>query len=87
MSEIPQGINAAPGTPPPVVVERRARKPWWKSRTLWFNALCAAMAALEAGTGFLAQIFSPAVYPKIAIAVAVINAVLRVVTAQRIALK
>ena len=57
-------------------------KPWWQSRTLWFNALCAVLAALEAGTGTLAQIFSPAIYPRVALAIAVCNAVLRIATTQ-----
>jgi hypothetical protein len=62
-------------------------KPWWKSRELWFNAAVAIMAALEVSTGLLAQLFTPAVYPRIAIGVAIINAVLRVISAHRLTLK
>ena len=57
-------------------------KPWWQSKTLWVNAVVAALAALEAGTGLL-QPFVPAnFYALIALCLPVVNAVLRVVTTQ-----
>ena len=62
--------------------DRRQRISWWKSTTLWFNVFVAVMSALEAGTGYLAQIFSPTVYPIVAIVVACVNAVLRFRTTQ-----
>jgi len=68
-------------------VPEAATKVWWRSRELWFNGFVAVMAALEVGTGYLAQIFSPAVYPKVAIVIAIINALLRVTTTHRLTLK
>lgn len=57
-------------------------KPWWQSKTLWVNAIIAALAALEAGTGIL-QPFLPAnFYALIAVGLPVVNALLRVVTTQ-----
>ena len=73
------------GTPDSIVLT--PAKPWWQSRTLWFNALVAVGAALEAGTGLLAQLFTPEIYPRVALAVALINAVLRVVTTQAVTTK
>ena len=29
------------------------QKAWWKSKTLWVNAVAAMLVALEAGTGIL----------------------------------
>lgn len=55
-------------------------KSWWKSRTLWFNALVAVLATLEASTGLLAQLFTPQVYPAVALSIALTNAVLRIIT-------
>lgn len=61
-------------------------KPWYTSKTLWVNALVAALAALEAGTGVL-QPFLPAnFYAMVAVGLPVVNAVLRIVTTQGLAL-
>lgn len=56
------------------------RKPWWRSRTLQVNALVAALVALEAGTGLMQDVLPVNFYTAIAVALPVINAVLRVVT-------
>jgi len=57
-------------------------KPWWQSKTLWVNAVVAALAALETGTGLL-QPFVPAnFYVMVAVGLPVVNALLRVVTNQ-----
>lgn len=58
----------------------RTRKPWWRSRTLQVNALVAALVALEAGTGLMQPVLPVNFYTAIAVALPVINAVLRVVT-------
>ncbi len=58
----------------------RTRKPWWRSRTLQVNALVAALVALEAGTGLMQDVLPVNFYTAIAVALPVINAVLRVVT-------
>ena len=61
-------------------------KPWYLSKTLWVNAVVAALAALEAGTGVL-QPFLPAnFYAIVAVGLPVVNAVLRIVTTQGLAL-
>lgn len=57
-------------------------KSWYLSKTLWVNAVVAALAALEAGTGLL-QPFLPAnFYAMVAVGLPVVNAVLRIVTTQ-----
>ncbi|MFT3758997.1 hypothetical protein [Thauera sp.] len=58
------------------------RKCWWKSITLWVNALAAALVALEAVTGKLQPHLSVNLYTAMSIALPVINAVLRVITTQ-----
>lgn len=62
-------------------------KAWYQSKTLWVNAIVAALAALEVGTGIL-QPFLPAnFYAMIAVGLPVVNAVLRIVTTQGLALR
>lgn len=62
-------------------------KAWYQSKTLWVNAVVAALAALEAGTGVL-QPFLPAnFYAIVAVGLPVVNAVLRIVTTQGLALR
>jgi hypothetical protein len=61
-------------------------KAWYQSKTLWVNAIVAALAALEAGTGIL-QPFLPAnFYAIVAVGLPVVNAILRIVTTQGLAL-
>ncbi len=59
-----------------------ARKPWWRSRVLRTNAAAAALAALEANTGLLQPLLPVNFYAVLAVALAVVNAVLRVATTQ-----
>ena len=59
-----------------------AAKPWWRSRTLWFNALCAALAAAQAGYGLLQPLLPVNAYAVLAFALPLGNAVLRVRTTQ-----
>jgi len=57
-------------------------KPWWKSKTLWFNALVAGMAAIETAA-HLVQPFVPGnIYGWLLLVVTVGNAMLRVLTTQ-----
>ena len=63
------------------------RKPWWHSKTLWLNAVVAALVALEAGTGVLQPVVPVNVYAVLAAGLPVLNAVLRVLTTQGVALK
>lgn len=57
-------------------------KSWWRSRVLWFNALVAALAALEASAGVLQPYLPGDVYAWGLAALTIGNAVLRVVTTQ-----
>lgn len=57
-------------------------KYWRRSRTLIFNAMVAALAALADVTGLLQPVASPRVYVGVVIAVTLINAALRTMTRQ-----
>lgn len=59
-----------------------ARKCWWHSKTLWINAAAAALVAFEAASGLLQPLLPVNLYTAIAVALPVVNAVLRVVTTQ-----
>lgn len=61
-------------------------KPWYTSKTLWVNAVVAALAALEAGTGILKPFLPSNFYAIVAVGLPVVNAVLRIVTTQGLAL-
>lgn len=62
-------------------------KPWWKSRTLRLNAAAAALAALEVNTGLLQPLLPVNFYEALVVALAVGNAVLRVITTQPIGVR
>lgn len=62
-------------------------KCWWKSRTLWFNAACAALLALEAATGVIQPYVPVNVYLVMAAVLPVVNAILRVITTQALTIK
>lgn len=55
-------------------------KPWWQSRTLWFNAVCAALAAAEAGAGLLQPLLPVPAYAALAFVLPVGNAALRAIS-------
>ncbi len=59
-------------------------KHWSRSRTLWVNAIAAALVALEAGTGLLQPHLPVSLYTAVAVGLPVINAVLRVMTHQAV---
>lgn len=61
-------------------------KPWWHSKTLWFNAVCTALAATETAFSLLQPMLPVNVYAVLAFALAVGNAVLRAVTTVRLTL-
>lgn len=61
-------------------------KAWYQSKTLWVNVVVAALAALEAGTGILQPLLPANFYAIIAVGLPVVNAVLRIVTTQGLAL-
>lgn len=56
------------------------QKVWWKSKTLWVNAVAAMLVALEAGIGVLQPMLSVNFYIVMAVGLPVVNAVLRVIT-------
>lgn len=62
-------------------------KPWWKSRVLRLNAAAAALAALEVNTGLLQPLLPVNFYEALVVALAVGNAVLRVITTQPIGVR
>ena len=59
-------------------------KKWWQSRTLWFNAVVAGLVSLEASFSALHNLLPGNVYAIAVTALAVGNAVLRIVTTQGI---
>jgi len=58
------------------------RKPWWKSRTLWFNALVLALTAAETQINVLQGALPGGLFPWVAFGLPVVNAALRFITAQ-----
>lgn len=59
----------------------------FKSKTLWFNAIVAGMAALEPVFGTLQAFLPGNVYAYISVVLAVGNAILRVITTQPLSTK
>ena len=59
-------------------------KPWYKSKTILFNAFMAALVSLEAVSGLLQPLLPVNVYTAIAVSLPVVNAILRVITTQGI---
>jgi hypothetical protein len=57
-----------------------AVKPWWKSRTLWMNALVLMLAAAESQLNVLQGRLPGGLYTWLAFALPVANAGLRFVT-------
>lgn len=63
-----------------------AVKPWYQSKTLWFNALVAGLLVLEANFAVLQPYLSGSVYAWFSCVLAVGNAMLRVVTTASLAM-
>lgn len=57
-----------------------APKPWWRSRTLWFNAVCAGLGAAELGLGLLKDLLPVNAHAVLAFVLVVGNTMLRAVT-------
>lgn len=64
----------------PVIVTEK--KPWWKSKTLWFNAIVGGLAALEASANMIQPYLPGNVYGYGLLLLTIGNAVLRIVTTQ-----
>jgi hypothetical protein len=73
------------GLPPPFILTT-SRKRWWRSRTLWFNAVVAALATAELSLHVLQPLLGQHTYPVIAFGLAVGNAMLRLLTTQGLGL-
>ena len=59
-------------------------KPWYKSKTLIVNAIAAALLALEASVGLIQPHLQSDFYAAFALGLAMVNAVLRVITSKPI---
>lgn len=59
-------------------------KRWWKSRTLWLNALVLIASVAEEKLNFLQPVLPVNVYAVVAFTLPVANALLRIVTVQRL---
>jgi hypothetical protein len=57
-------------------------KVWYKSKTIWVNVGAAALMALEASTGLLKPYMADTFWVAMAVALPMVNAILRVVTTQ-----
>ena len=70
---------------PPAALRAPPAKPWWRSKTLWFNLLCTLAAAAEAGMGLLQPALPVNAYAVLVFTLVVGNAGLRFVTTQALA--
>lgn len=57
-------------------------KPWWKSKTIWFNVIVILITALPGSLEHFRHLFSPSAYEVIVGVVALGNTVLRLMTAK-----
>lgn len=55
-------------------------KPWYQSRTLWFNAIVLMLAAAEAQVGVIKDALPGGLYAWLAFGLPVVNALLRFIT-------
>ena len=70
----------------PGVVVTQPSKPWWMSRTLWFNLAVAGLAAAEAGFSVLQPLLPGNVFQVLTFTLVVGNALLRVITSKVLSL-
>lgn len=62
-------------------------KPWYRSKTVWVNALAAALVALESQLHILEPVMPVSAYVALAMLLPAINIVLRSVTSSAITLR
>jgi len=62
-------------------------KPWYRSKTLWFNAIVLALAAAEAQLNVLQSALPGGLYAWLAFVLPVGNAALRFITTSAITVK
>ena len=60
------------------------KKPWYKSKVVWFNAASAALVAIEASIHVMQDILGPSVYLAMVGVIAAGNVILRTMTTQGI---
>lgn len=58
------------------------RKPWYKSKVVWFNAASAALVAIEASIHVMQDLLGPSVYLAMVGVIAAGNVILRTMTTQ-----
>ena len=78
-----------PDAPPKVEVTLPV-KPWWRSKTIWFNALTALLMAIDvaaANLGLLQPLVPPKYWPLVVAAVTLGNLWLRAITNYRVSLR
>lgn len=61
-----------------------AKKPWYKSKTIWFNAICGALTALEVSMNLIQPHIPGNVYGWVLMFVTIVNGFLRVISNQGI---
>lgn len=62
-------------------------KPWWRSKTMWFNMAVAALIALEMNLPGLQGFIEPQTYAYVLMGVNIVNVVLRAVTKAPVTLR
>lgn len=62
-------------------------KPWWKSKTLWVNAVVLMLAAAESQLNVLQGVLPGGLFPWLAFTLPVANAALRFITSTAITAK
>lgn len=58
------------------------KKPWYKSKVVWFNAASAALVAIEASIHVMQDLLGPSVYLAMVGVIAAGNVILRTMTSQ-----
>lgn len=62
-------------------------KPWWRSRTIWFNGICTGLAAAELSLGLLQALLPVNAYALLSFVLVVGNTVLRGLTSAPLAMR
>lgn len=58
------------------------KKPWYKSKVVWFNAASAALVAIEASIHVMQDLLGPSAYLGMVGVIAAGNVILRTMTTQ-----
>jgi len=64
-----------------------SEKPWWASKTLWFNLFVGVLLAVEMNFAALQDFIEPQTYAYLALIINVVNVALRAVTKSPVTLK